>query len=112
MSEQPIHEEDPIRVGIDQWPERLKASAALLHQTSIQLQAAVNDKHRFALLNNPDSTNSEAVEEVRNFKRLLVTTLTALIDLTAYDNPEQEYPDLESGLALSAPTCPRQFLLR
>ncbi|CAI8796714.1 protein of unknown function [Methylocaldum szegediense] len=26
----------------------------------------------------------------------MVTALTALIDLTAYDNPDQEYPDLET----------------
>jgi hypothetical protein len=95
MPKQPIPEEEPMNVGIDQWPERLKASAALLHQTSIQLQAAVNDQHRFALLTAPTHTDSEAMEEVRNFKRLLVTALTALIDLTAYDNPEQEYPELE-----------------
>lgn len=103
MSEQPTHEEEPVPAGIDQWPERLKASAALLCQTSIQLQAAVDDKHRFALLNNPDSANSEKVEEVRNFNRLLVTALTALIDLTAYDNPEQEYPDLEIWFRFECP---------
>jgi hypothetical protein len=96
MSEQQIHDEEPISIEMEQLPERLKTSASLLCQTSILLQTAIYDEHRFALLTDPANTNKEAVEEVRNFDRLLVTALTALIDLTAYDNPEQEYPDLKT----------------
>lgn len=82
--------------GTDAWPERLQTSASLLCQTSMQLKAALEDPHRCALLTDSVDTGAEAAEAVSDFNRLLVTALTALIDLTAYDNPEQEYPDLKT----------------
>ena len=85
------------------WPDRLKASAASLCQLSCQLQEAINDERRFAILTNPISTNNEAVTEVRKFDRLLREALAALIDLTGYDNPEREFPDLKPWFKFEGP---------
>src|SRR5215208_5529524 len=95
MTNRPNHEADTAGPASEPWPDRLKASAALLCRASSELQAALLDDRPFALLTNPADTGEQAVAEVRAFNHLLVIALTALIDLTAYDNPEQEYPELE-----------------
>jgi hypothetical protein len=87
----------------DRWPHRLKSSASLLCQTSLELQTALLDERRFRLLTDPGPTSEQAAAEYRAFNRRLVTALTALIDLTAYDNPDQEYPDLGQWFEFKCP---------
>jgi hypothetical protein len=76
-----------------EWPDRLRASASTLIRTSHNLEAILRDDGRF------DRNPQAATETLREFNRLLVDALTALTDLTAFDNPEQEYPDLSGGFA-------------
>jgi hypothetical protein len=82
-----------------EWPDRLRASASTLIRTSHNLEAILWDDGRFAVLTDSTETPQAATETLREFNRLLVDVLTALIDLTAFDNPEQEYPDLGGGFA-------------
>jgi hypothetical protein len=82
-----------------EWPDRLRASASTLIRTSHNLEAILRDDGRFAVLTDSTETPQAATETLREFNRLLVDALTALIDLTAFDNPEQEYPDLSGGFA-------------
>ena len=102
MTEQSTLSEEPSP-ELQPWPDRLKASASLLKLTSSALQTAMLDEHRFRLLTNPTDTGEQAVIELREFNRLLVTALTALIDLTGYDNPDREYPNLAQWFDF---TCP------
>ncbi len=89
---------DPWSVHLNQWRARLKMSASLLCQVSLKLQEAVNDERRFALLTDLTTFDDQAIgAEHQEFKRLLEEALTALIDLTAYNNPDREYPDLKMG---------------
>ena len=88
---------------LERWPNRLKTSASLLRDTSLALQTALLDEHRFRLLPDQAPLSEEAAAEFRTFNQLLVTALTALIDLTAYDNPDQEYPDLEQWFEFKCP---------
>jgi hypothetical protein len=88
---------------IERWPNRLKTSASLLCETSLALQTALLDEHRFRLLTDQGQMSEEAAAEFRAFNQLLVTALTALIDLTAYDNPDQEYPDLGQWFEFKCP---------
>ena len=88
---------------VERWPNRLKTSAALLSETSLALQTALLDEHRFRLLTAQGQLSEEAAAEFRAFNQLLVTALTALIDLTAYDNPDQEYPDLGQWFEFKCP---------
>ena len=88
----------------DRWPHRLKSSASLLCQTSLELQTALLDERRFRLLTDQGPTSEQAVAEYRAFNRLLVTALTSLIDLTAYDNPDQDYLTSGGGLNSSVRT--------
>ena len=87
----------------DRWPHRLNSSASLLCQISLELQTALLDERRFRLLTDQGPTSEQAAAEYRAFNRLLVTALTALIDLTAYDNPDQEYPDLGRWFEFKCP---------
>jgi|ERR1044072_4617568 hypothetical protein len=103
MTDRPNHQADAADPAAEPWPDRLKASAALLSRASLALQDALRDERRFALLTNPVETSEQAVTEVRAFNHLLVTALTALIDLTAYENPEQEYPELEPWFEFKCP---------
>ena len=103
MTDRPNQEADAAGPASEPWPDRLQASAALLCRASLALQAALLDERRFALLTNPVETGEQAIVEVRAFNHLLVTALTALIDLTAYENPEQEYPELEPWFEFKCP---------
>ena len=87
----------------ERWPDRLRTSAALLCDTSLALQAALRDEQRFRRLTGQGRLSDEAAAEYRAFNQLLVTALTALIDLTAYDNPDQEYPDLAQWFEFKCP---------
>jgi hypothetical protein len=88
---------------VERWPDRLKTSASLLCKTSLALQTALLDEDRFRLLTDQGHMNDQAAAEFRAFNQLLVTALTALIDLTAYDNPDQEYPDLGQWFEFKCP---------
>jgi len=79
------------------WPDRLQRSAAELRAYSEALQAALLDSESAALLTDPTATNDAAQAEVRRFTHLIQRALASLIDLTAFDNPDQESPDLTSG---------------
>jgi hypothetical protein len=85
------------------WPNRLKISASRLCDTSRALQSALLDEHRFRMLTDQGPMSEEAAAEFRAFNQLLVTALAALIDLTAYDNPDQEYPALEDWFEFKCP---------
>jgi hypothetical protein len=87
----------------ERWPDRLKTSAAQLCDTSRALQAALLDERRFRALTGQGDMSEEAAAEFREFNQLLVTALAALIDLTAYDNPDQEYPDLAQWFEFKCP---------
>ena len=87
----------------ERWPDRLKTSASRLCETSLALQAALLDEHRFRALTDQGPMSEQAAEEFRAFNQLLVTALAALIDLTAYDNPDQEYPDLGRWFEFKCP---------
>jgi hypothetical protein len=87
----------------DQPISRLRNSASLLCRTSVELQAALLDERRVGLLTDPNRTGDEAAAEIHAFNQLLVTALTALIDLTAYDNPDQEYPELGQWFEFKCP---------
>lgn len=87
-------------IHLQQWRDRLKTSASSLCQLSHQLQEAITDERRFAILTDiapSDGRNREILEEYTEFDRLLKEALAALVDLGAYDNPEQEYPNLTKG---------------
>ena len=88
---------------VEPWPNRLKTSAARLRDTSRLLETALLDEHRFRVLTGQGPLSEEAAAEFRGFNQLLITALTALIDLTAYDNPDQEYPDLEQWFEFKCP---------
>jgi hypothetical protein len=88
---------------IERWPDRLKTSASRLCETSLALQSALLDEHRFRALTDQGLMSEQAAAEFRAFNQLLVTALAALIDLTAYDNPDQEYPDLEQWFEFKCP---------
>jgi hypothetical protein len=103
MTEQPVHDADAADPEREAWPDRLKTSAALLCRTSLALQTALLDERRFAVLTDAACTNEQAVAEIRAFNQLLRTALAALIDLTAYDNPEQEYPELAQWFEFKCP---------
>jgi len=81
----------------------LRSSASLLCRASLELQAALLDQRRFALLTDTNSTSEQAAAEIRAFNHHLVAALTSLIDLTAYDNPDQQYPELGQWFEF---TCP------
>src|ERR1044072_5035577 len=85
------------------WPDRLKTSAARLCDTSRALPTALLDERRFRALTAQGDLSEEAAAEFRAFNQLLVTALAALIDLTAYDNPDQEYPDLAQWFEFKCP---------
>lgn len=94
---------DPWSMHLKEWHARLRNSAALLAQNSLKIQEILNDEHRFAMLtelehpkNLEDSYNKAVDAEMMAFDRLLVESLTALIDLTGHDNPDREYPDLKN----------------
>lgn len=94
---------------LQQWHARLRASASLLCKVSAQLQEAITDERRFAILTDTtpsDGRNREILEEYTEFDRLLKEALAALVDLGAYNNPEQEYPDLTKWFEFS---CPNVF---
>ncbi len=103
MTERPIRDEDPASPGLEPWPDRLKASATLLRQTSLALQAVLLDDRRLGLLTDSTDSGDQAVAVLQEFDRLLVTALTALIDLTGYDNPDREYPDLAQWFEFRCP---------
>lgn len=102
---------DPWSVHLEQWRTRLKRSASVLHQVSFKLQETVSDERRFSLLTDLSTfypppkkdKNKESAEEKNEFHRLLEEALTALIDLTSYNNPEQEYPDLTTSFQFECP---------
>lgn len=90
------------------WPDRLKVSATSLCQLSRQLQDAINDERRFAILTDlapSEGPDKETMAEYTEFGRLLREALTALIDLSAYNNPEQEYPDLTKWFKFECPNA-------
>jgi hypothetical protein len=82
---------------------RLRTSASLLCKTSLELQTVLLDERRVGLLTDPTNTGEQAAAEIRAFNQLLVTALAALIDLTAYDNPDQEYPELGQWFEFKCP---------
>ena len=94
MTDQPIADARPADPDRERWPDRLRSSASLLCRASLELQAALLDERRFGLLTDVNGTGEQAAAEIRAFNQRLVTALTSLIDLTAYDNPDQEYPEL------------------
>lgn len=87
----------------DEWPERLKASAAALSSAAQALKDALADRQRFDLLTAPSDASGEATAEVREFHRLLRVALAALVDLSAHDNPDQEFPDLSTWFEFKCP---------
>jgi hypothetical protein len=87
----------------DQQVSRLRTSASLLCRTSLELQTALLDERRVGVLTDPTRTGEQAAAEIRAFNQLLVTALAALIDLTAYDNPDQEYPELGQWFEFKCP---------
>jgi hypothetical protein len=103
MAEQPIPEAQRANPALERWPERLKTSASLLCRASQELQTALLDERRFGVLTDPNGTGQQSAAEIRAFNQLLVTALTALIDLTAYDNPDQEYPQLGQWFEFKCP---------
>jgi hypothetical protein len=90
MNKNHAKDKKPLR-----WPDRLKESSALLCEISNKINMAINTTSRFSLLIDSENTSADAINEVREFDNLLVSALTVLIDLTAYENSEQEYPNLE-----------------
>ena len=76
------------------WPDRVRASASQLCLASLRIQATLADGDRFAQLTDPSLATAQAGAIVRDFTALVDTALAALIDLTGYDNPDQDYPDL------------------
>ena len=103
MTERSIRDADPAGPELEPWPDRLKTSVSLLCRASLDLQTALLDERRFALLTDSARTSEQAVAEIRGFNHLLLTALTALIDLTAYDNPDQEYPELSQWFEFKCP---------
>src|SRR6478609_575493 len=100
---------DPWSIHLQQWRNRLKTSASLLCKASSQLHEAITDERRFAILTDiapSDGRDKEMLAEYMEFDRLLQEALTALVDLSAYNNPEQEYPDLGKWFEFK---CPNVF---
>lgn len=87
----------------DGWPQRLKTSARALAIASQSLNEALGDDCRFHLLTASSDVSPEAAAEVREFHRLIRVALAALIDLSAHDNPEQEFPDLAQWFEFKCP---------
>ena len=79
---------------MNEWPERLLDSAATLRRAAAELEAALRDQRRFALLTDNRAATTEAAAVVGDFTRSLERALAAVVDLTAYDNPDRDYPDL------------------
>jgi hypothetical protein len=103
MTDEPVSDAQPANPDRERWPDRLKTSASLLCRASLELQAALLDERRFGLLTDTDATGEQGTAEIRAFNQRLVAALTSLIDLTAYDNPEQEYPDLRQWFEFKCP---------
>jgi hypothetical protein len=103
MPDQPISDARPANPDREQWPDRLRSSASLLCRASLELQAALLDERRFGLLTDPNRAGEPAAAEIRAFNQLLAAALTSLIDLTAYDNPDQEYPELGQWFEFKCP---------
>ena len=103
MTDQPGSDSRPANPRREPWPDRLRSSASLLRRTSLQLEATLLDERRFGLLTDPEGTSEEAAAEIRAFNQLLVAALTSVIDLTAYDNPDQDYPDLGQWFEFKCP---------
>ena len=103
MTDPPNSDARPANRDRERWPDRLRSSASLLCRASLELQGALLDERRFGLLTDPDRTGEQAASEIRAFNQLLVAALTSLIDLTAYDNPDQEYPELGQWFEFKCP---------
>jgi hypothetical protein len=93
---------DSTPAALQPWPDRLQASAAALCQASLRIRSVLLDE-RFSLLTDPSLTSEPALAAIREFNNLLEAALTALIDLTGYENPDQEYPDLTSWFEFRCP---------
>jgi hypothetical protein len=89
--------------AVQQWPERLHASATALCLASLRIKAALLNNGNFAQLTDPTLTTEQAGVVVREFNALLETAMEALVDLTGYENPDQEYPDLTSWFEFRCP---------
>ena len=103
MTDRPVSDVRPATPNGEPWPDRLRSSASLLSRASLELQAALADARRFGLLTDANRTGDEAAAEIRAFNQLLVAALSSVIDLTAYDNPDQEYPDLGQWFEFRCP---------
>jgi hypothetical protein len=89
--------------ALQQWPDRLQASASALCLASIRIRAVLLDGDRFSQLTDPSLTSEQALVTVREFNALLETAMEALADLSGYENPDQEYPDLTSWFEFRCP---------
>jgi hypothetical protein len=87
----------------DAWPERLKVSAAALASAAQALNEALADRSRFDALTAPSDVSDHAAAQVREFHRLIRVALAALVDLSAHDNPDQEFPDLTTWFEFKCP---------
>lgn len=88
-----------------QWPGRLRDSAAHLVDLSLRLQARLDTPEQFAVLTDDLDSGPVAGQAVREFEGLLTAALAALIDLSAYDNPDRAYPDLSQGFEFQCPNA-------
>lgn len=76
------------------WPQRLPHSAADLVERSLRLHHHLNDPRSFQQLTTLDDTSPEAQALIAAYVRHLHAALAALIDLTAFESPEQPFPEL------------------
>jgi len=86
-----------------EWPARLRSSADLLCSASQSMKEMLLDERRFSLLIDDTKSNVEFKEVSQEYRRLLSTALSALTDLTGYDNPERPFPDLSEWYRFECP---------